>query len=197
MMKRCWTSVLLCLGTVVVIAGCAQPKITLEDLKKIPPPERPKELALLEPMVGTWTMTGDMKMAGLDQTLACGGTYTTGWECDGRVLVERAQFEVADMGDAGKMSSFSMTMYDPREKEFHTVWTMSNGETNYGEMEFDEATKTWHYEGKGYDPMTKQYKKTKGTFKMPDAGTAEWTHEEYDALGLTKMMEIKGASKRK
>lgn len=197
MMKRCWTSAMLCLCIAAAVAGCAQPKITVEMLRQMKPPERPKELAMLEPMVGSWTMSGDMKMAGLDQTLACSGTYTTGWECDGRVLVERAQFEVPDLGDAGKMSSFSMTMYDPREKEFHTVWTMSNGEVNHGEMEFDEATKTWRMEGKGWDPMTKSMKKTRGTMKMPDSSTAEWTHEEYDALGLTKMMEIKGASKRK
>lgn len=190
--RRSFIITLLC-----CVAGCAQPKLTLEDLKKMPKPERPKELAMLEPMVGSWTGTGEMIIPGLDQKLAGTGANTVAWDCDGRVLIEHFDWQMPDLGANGSMKGIVMYTFDPREKEFHMHMASSMGDMSRAEMTYDEKTKTWNIEEKGRDPMTGQPTKSRGTMKMPDNNTLEWQMTQYDAMGMTKKMEMKGTSKRK
>lgn len=185
-------------STMLCIVGCTGPKMTLEDLKKMPVPPKPAELALLDPMVGTWQSTGEMTMAGIDQKIMGRGTQTISWENDGRTLIERMKWECPDMGANGNMTAICMyTLEDAKEKEFKTVMTSNMGDMQVGEMKYNDKTKTWHMKGKGKDCMSGQMVQMKGTMTMPDPSTIEWTCEQWDAMGFNKMMSMKGTSKRK
>jgi hypothetical protein len=181
----------------VLFVGCAQPKMSLEDLKKIPKPQRPAELALLEPMVGSWTATGELIMPGIDKPLSGTGSSTMAWDCDGRVLVEHFEWQSPEMGESGTMKGLVMYTYDPRENEFNFFLADSDGQVSHGEMKFDETTKSWNVEQTGRNPMTGEKTKAKGTLRMPDNNTIEWQMVQHDSMGLTKTMEMKGTSKRK
>ncbi|MBI5762720.1 MAG: hypothetical protein HZA51_04260 [Planctomycetes bacterium] len=185
-------------STMLCIVGCTGPKMTLEDLKKMPMPPKPAELALLDPMVGTWQSTGEMTMAGIDQKIMGHGTQTISWENDGRTLVERMKWESPDMGACGTMTMMTLyTLEDAKEKEFKVVWASSMGDMTIGETKYNEKTKTWTTKGRGWDPMMKMNTQFKMSMTMPDPSTMEWTCEQWDAMGFTKMMTMKGTSKRR
>lgn len=170
--------------------------MTLEDMKQMKPPERPKELAMLEPMVGSWKATAECHMAGMDKPMSGHGTHTLQWECGGWLLVERMEWEMPDMAEMGKMIGMACYSFDPKEKEFETCWMNNFGEVADGDMRYDEASKVWHIKSDGCNRLTGQKSRSKGTMRMPDANTIEWTHVEYDASGMNKTMEMKGTSKR-
>lgn len=156
------------------------------------PPERPRELDLLEPWLGTWQDSGEFKACG-GRVIKSTGTHEISWDLDKRILIERMN---ADMGEMGKMAGLAIYSYDPREKEFDYRFYGNNGETSRGELDYNEKTKVWTMEVKGRNPMVGAFA-AKGTFSMLDRDTIEWTWKEWDALKLQKFMEGKGTVKRK
>ncbi len=171
--------------------GCAQNEMNMADMKA---PPRPAELDQLEPLVGTWEGTWECTVAGTEKPIKGSGASTSAWDVDRWVMVERM---TGDMGDMGKFSGIGVWTWDPKSKCFSNWWYDSWGSSSHGTSTYDAATKTFHTKGYGVDPMTGEKKSGKGTTKMIGRDKMEWTYTEYDGLGLTKTMEMKGTSTRK
>ncbi len=175
-----------------LLTGCQQPA---HDMEAMQPPPRPAELDELNEWAGTWHGTGDMTMYGPqgEQKMTSSGRETVKWVCDNRVLMSEMEYQ---MGDMGTMSGYSMMTYDAKEKKFKSYWFDNFGTVGEGEMWKDATTGMWIMKTEGTDPMTGSATRGKGTIKMPDANTMEWTYAEYDGWGLKKKMEFTGTSKK-
>lgn len=187
MMKRCGQMMCLCLAAAGV--GCNQPQKM--DMSAMKPPPRPAELDMLEPWVGQWASSGEMTMGG--KTMRMTGTGTIAWDCDRRVLVERAE---EDMGDMGKSSALILYSWNAKDKKFNTYYANSMGMASAGDMTYDERTKTFHMTGKGPNPMTGEMTRFDGYVSMPDNSTMDWRGKESGMWGNT-LGEFKGTAKRK
>lgn len=174
-----------------LLTGCASPKHDMSDMK---PPERAAELDKLDAFAGNWEFNIQMTMEGQNEPFACTGTSYATWECDRRLLVERVE---GDMGEMGKFHGLGIYTWDPQDKVFRTFWFSNMGEMEHGTMRYDEATHTWTMKGEGQNLVTGERTRGKGTCKASDANTMEWTGAQYDSWGWTKKMEMKGTSKRK
>ena len=72
MIRRTVSRALVPVFAGLLLPGC-MPKMTMEDMKQMMP-KRPVELDLLNPFVGTWESTGEMKFTGLDEVIQATGT---------------------------------------------------------------------------------------------------------------------------
>jgi len=187
--QKRWCMVLASVASLGVV-GC-MPKFTVEELKNMRP-ERPAELDKLNMFAGQWESTSEMKLAVLDETMHGTGTGTAAWECDGWLMVERGEYET---GELGTMDMLGVWAWDPKAKVYRNWWFNSYGEISTATARYEESTRTWRMKGKGRGPWGASV--VKGTMKMVDDDNMEWTWTEWDGLGLTKTMEIKGTSKRK
>lgn len=176
-------ALMLCIGS-----GCSQKPMDMSAMK---PPERAKELDMLEPWVGRWTSTGEFTMG--DKPMKTTGTAEISWDCDKRVLVERC---TEDMGEMGKSSSLILYTYDAKDKVFRTYYTSSMGDASAGEMKWCEKDKCWCMKAKGRDPMTGETMIWEGCFKMPDNSTMEFNMTMWDGWKMKKMGTGKGTAKR-
>src|SRR5262245_15510570 len=86
--------VLVCVGMASAVIGCNKPQKM--DPSAMRPPPRPVELDQLEPWVGSWSTSGDMTMPD-GKSMKMSGNSTIAWECDRRVLMERAEGEMEGM----------------------------------------------------------------------------------------------------
>jgi hypothetical protein len=192
-MKRCWRTLMLALCTAAATTGCQKPRHM--DPSAMQPPPRAAELDRLEQWVGTWQTTGEMK--GCDgKIMHMTGMSTVAWECDRTVLVDRMETVCEEMKDMGKMTMLSVYRWDATEKEYEMNWFDSFGTASDGDMTYNEATKTWHITGDGYNPMYRQNTHFAGSVRMPDSSTMEWIWTVWDAWKMTKLEEGKGTSKR-
>jgi len=187
-MKRWLKSVMVCMCTAAAIAGCGEPQKM--DMSKMKAPERPKELAMLDPWIGNWTATNDCTMNG--QKMTGTGTSTISWECDKWVMVERANEKMGDMN----VSALIVWSWCPKKKNFATMYYNSMGEASSGEMTWCEKDKCWCMKGKGVDAMTGQPSIFEGCMKMPDNNTIDFTWSMWDGWHLKKTGEGKGTAKR-
>ncbi len=180
---------LIALG-VVAGAGC-MPRMDIQAIKQMQP-ERPAELDRLDMLLGEWETSGEVRMAVLDEVLSVTGSNSATWELDKRMLVERAEL---DMGELGKMTGMSIWWWDARARRFRMWWFDSFGEISEAAVRYDEASQTWHMSAKGqkYGHATSG----RGTLRRIDENTLAWTWNEYDALGLIKLATMKGTSHRK
>lgn len=163
-----------------LLVGCqsAQPM----DMSQMKPPPRAPELSKLDPMVGNWESSGEMKMEGMDKPMSWKGTSHTGWEADGRILMERMDGTMG--GD--KYSGVGIWTWDDKAKLFRTWWFGSMGEVEQGTAMFDESAKLWRMKSA----------KGEGTAK-PMGDTVEWSFAETSGgLFPKKTMEMKGIGKR-
>lgn len=190
MMKRCWTSVMLCLCIAAAVSGCGQPQKM--DMSAMKPPERPKELDQLEPWVGNWTTSGEGTWEG--KPMKATGTSSITWECDRMVLVGRGEEDSEGMG---KSSMLEVYTWNPKTKRFNAHYFNSMGVESHGDMTYDANTKTHHITGKGPDPMTGKTTIFEGDSKMIDSNTYEWTWAMWDGWKIKKTGEGKGTMKRK
>jgi hypothetical protein len=165
------------------------------DPSAMKPPARPAELDRLEPWVGTWQSTGEMKMSD-GKTMHMTGTFTIGWECDRTVLVERMEETCDEMKDMGKIYGLIVFTWDAHEKEYETAFFNNMSMSADGDMKYNEATKTWTMTGEGYNPMLGQKTHWIGKITMPDSSTMEWTWTTWDAWKMKKLEEGKGTAKR-
>ena len=179
------------LMTVVLGTGCLTPRFDLETVKQLIH-NRPEELNALNMLVGRWETTGEVKMIGMDEPIQTKGTGYAEWECDGRILVDRSEY---DMGVMGPMSGVSIWTWDAAKKQYRMRWYDSFGETAAGTARYDEAARTWHFKNRGRSSLCNVI--SKGTIKWIDENTLAWTYDQWDAWGLLKFSTMKGTSQRK
>ena len=155
-------------------------------------PQRPAELDHLNAFVGKWEMDGECRMAGMEEELKTHGTSDMQWHGDKWFLVGNWIFT---MGDLGETTGLETWTYDIKAKKFRSTWTDSMGAIGMGTSRYDEKNKTWHMQAKGYGPWGTST--GKGSVKMIDDNTMEWTWAEYAMGGLMKTMDMTGTSRRK
>jgi hypothetical protein len=173
------------------LTGCQQPKMDLAEMMK--PPPRPAELDQLNPFVGTWEGTWEMSMKGAEKPLTGKGTDKFAWDVDKWVMTEHME----GTAENHKMLGTGLWIWDAQAKLFRYGSTDNYGMVVTGTGRYDAKTKTWHMKGTSQDTVRGQKSSGEGTLKMPDANTMEWSWAEWDALHLSKMMEMKGTSHRK
>lgn len=191
-MKRMEPSLMVCLGAAALLAGCAQPKMDPAAMK---PPERPTELNMLDPWVGTWQVDGEMTMPD-GTTMKSTGTANIAWECDRHILVERMEASSPEMKDMGKMYGMIVYSWDAKDKEFDTVYFNNMNMIADGDMKYDEATRTWTMTGEGYNPMAGQNTHWVGEMKMTDNNTMDYTWTTWDSWKMKKLEWGKGTARK-
>jgi hypothetical protein len=188
MFQRSARVLVLVLGAVVLLAGCA-PKITMEDLKKMMP-ERPAELDKLSVFTGTWDAEGECKMPGLDETLKVTGTSECKWDESNWYIVEHSTFK---MGDLDEMHGMGAWTYDAHSKKYRDTWVDTMGAVGAGEAWICPKTDVWKFHGTSHGPSGETW--GKGYIKFVDDKTMEWSFTEYS--GLMKTMEMTGTSRKR
>ncbi len=174
-------------GVAVLVTGC-MPKMTIEELKEMMP-QRPAELDKLNAFAGNWTMEGEARMAGLDEVLKTSGSSESKWEGDGWYLVGRLVFSMGELGETQGLETWT---YDTKSRKYRSTWVDSMGSIGTGESTHDEKTNTWQFKANMYGPFGRST--GKGTARVVDDNTLEWTWTEYS--GLMKTMEMTGTSRR-
>ncbi len=186
---------MLALGMVglwsVMLVGCQPSEEEMATMFKQPP--RPAELDRLEAWVGTWKADVEVKMPGTDETHTGQGQNTTEWAADKWMLVEHWEH---DMGETDKMKGASLMWWDPHSEKYRMAWTDNYGGHATGTMTYNEKTGVWKGKAKSKDGKTGSTTIGKWTSEFTNPSTIEWTWEEYDGLGLFKILEVSGTSKR-
>lgn len=178
----------LCL---VTMTACSAPPMSFEAMKAMMLPRSP-ELDALEMLAGDWTTEGQVQFIGMDEPITTTGTSSAAWACDKRFLIDRSEY---DMGPLGPMTGVSIWGWDPQRKHFVFWWFDGFGERATGTARYDKNAKVWHIITRGQS--TRCNVKSKGTIKMIDANTLEWTWEQWSAWGFLKYADMKGVSRRK
>jgi len=170
-------------------AGC-MPKMSIEQIKAMQP-VRPPQLDRLDMLLGKWETSGEVRMTVLDGVLSTSGSNEATWAMDKRFLVDRADL---NMGELGAMTGMSIWTWDPTVRKYRMWWFDSFGETSEATASYNETTRTWHMKARGqkYGHATTG----KGTLRQIDENTLEWTWKEYAGLGLIKLADMKGISRR-
>ena len=174
----------------LVLTGC-MPKMTVEEMKSMMP-QRPAELDVLDAFAGKWEMEGEARMAMLDEPIKTSGTSDMKWEGNGWYLVGRASFTMEGLDD---MTGLEAWTYDTHSKKYRSTWIDSMGSIGVGTAKYDDETRTWHMRAKSHSPFGKS--KMKGTARLIDDDTIEWSMTEYAMGGLMKTMEWSGTSRRR
>ena len=181
--------VLLCFGLV----GCQ----TDFDMAEMAAKQRarPAELDQLEPFIGNWSSTTECKMMmGSSDAMQGTGTGKNEWAVNKRYLVGHM---TADMGgEMGSMNGVEVWTWDPSIRKFRTWWFDDWGTNGRGTAKYDEKSDTWRMRGKIHNTVEGRNTTFRGSVKMVDNDTMEWTWAEYYGLGLFKFLEMTGTSKR-
>lgn len=173
------------------LVGCQQPKMDLE--KMMTPPARPPELDQLNPFVGTWEGTWEMKTKGTDKPVTGKGTDVFAWDADRWVMVERADGTM----NGHRMVGTGLWVWDPQAKLFCYTSSDNYGMIMTGTCRYDAKTGIWHMKGRTRDTVRGEQSVGEGTLKMVDANTMEWNFAGWDSLHLVRYMEFSGTSRRK
>jgi hypothetical protein len=199
---------LIVLVAAAFTVGCAQPQDQMcMDMKK---PEVPKEMAKLQPFVGSWTGTGEMvkptkeemkkameKMpppkpgaeAPKEMPTKFAGAGKYEWALGGMYLKSEGWHE---MGEGQRATEVSYTTWDPKAGKFH-MWSVDDwGNRGEGWLTLDADGKTFHVKGQmcSLDGKTMSYE---GQMTVVNADTMEWT---WKMAGPGGGMEYKGLDKR-
>lgn len=191
MSKRTTSHTLVVLCAVVMGSGC-MPKMTMDEMKHMKPERPTAALAHLNHFAGHWVGEGEMTMAGLDEVIKSTSSMDGRWEGDGWYLVINGTFK---MGELGEMKATETWTYDTHDKLYRSTWVDSMGSVGTGKSTYDESTRTWKMTAVSHGPFGKTT--MKGTAKMIDDNTMEWTWAEYAMGGLMKTMEMKGTNRRR
>ena len=172
--------------------GCGEPTAEMEGGGH---PPRPAELARLDMFVGSWEGTAEITMSGEDEAMTSTGKNEVTWELGDRFLVHELEFE---MGEHGTMEGVEVWTWDSRAKTYRTWWFSSIGEYAQGTAEYDEESGEWLTKGAGTNPMTGKPSYGKGTIKIADDNSMEWTWTEWDNMfHLGSPTTMKGKSTKK
>jgi hypothetical protein len=170
------------------------PKMDLETLRDMQP-SRPAELDRLAPFIGRWEGKGELKMSVLDEVLPMTGISENSWDCDGWCMVERDHYE---MGDLGSVTDVSVWTWDAKARTFRIARFDSVGGAAAGTADYDERSQCWKLKSGTRTPWGKM--QSRGTVRMVDEDTVEWTWDEWpgwDWLRLFKIAEMKGTNQRR
>ncbi len=170
--------------------GC-QPPTDEEIAEMMKQPPRPPELDRLNAWVGSWSGDALVKMPDGKEKKGS-GSNTTAWAADNWILVENWQHT---MGEHDVMKGVSLIWWDNNKKKYRMAAADNYGGHGEGSFKYDEATNTWNMKGEMVDGKTGNETHGKGTVKMTDESTMEWTYTEYGPLGM-KMFEVSGTSKK-
>lgn len=192
MNSRAFPCLVLAFAANMLATGC-MPKMTVEEMKAMTP-QRPPELDRLEAFVGEWEYTATSTMACLDGEFESTGTGESHWGGDKAFVVNRGVFNMPVFGD-DPMEGLETWTYDSHDKVYRSTWVDSMGSSGTGVGRFNEKTNTWTFRASSHGPFGPA--KHRGTMKIIDSDTMEWTWTEYAMGGLMKTMEMTGVSRRK
>ena len=187
MFRRSAGLVVLGLCALLGLTGC-MPHMTVAEMKD-KMPKRPAELDRLNAFVGKWQGDGEARFTMLDEPLKFTGTSESKWEGDKWYVVGRAVMKMADFPETQALETWT---YDINAKKYRSTFVDSMGMTGMGEARYDEQAKTWHMTANSYGPWGQS--QMNGTLRFINADTMEWNMTE--CMGLTKIMDMKGTSKR-
>ncbi len=181
----------VCGVALAALAGCKShmdPKAMAEMMKQ---PARPIELDRLNAFVGSWSGTAQGNVMG-QEFKDSKGRHSFRWDADRWVLVENWEHE---MGPDQTMKGINLMWWDAGSNCYRMSSASNFGDHSRGTSTYDEATGTWHMKADSWD---RDGRKScgKGTMKLTDARSMEWSWTETDSLGLTTYMTITGTSQR-
>ncbi len=184
MIRKSMQAVFFLAATAMV--GCAP---DMEDMEMMP--QRPPALDQLDVFMGTWSGEMEMMFKGMDAPMTATGTFTHEWDCDNWVMVGHGE---ANMGGE-MMKSMEIWMWDDKARKFRT-FHFYGGQTGNGTAWYDADDRLWRMKGSSRNLMNGMKTRGKGTMKMTNQDTMEWTWDEYDGTGLMKFGTMKGTSHR-
>ncbi len=181
------------------VAGChARTMIIFEDgMPPIPAKPAPfPQMKMLEPMVGTWTSSGEMVDPDPEEIRAMlpesdranfkssfGGGSTNKMILDGAVFQTEGWYE---MPDNQKGTYIEMWTWDPCKQAFRTWFTSNYLETGTGWATPSADGRCFHVRGSAYDANCMK-KKFEGCMCIPDNDTTEWHFTEKGPMGRMTM----------
>ncbi|MBL8878971.1 MAG: DUF1579 family protein [Phycisphaerales bacterium] len=182
------------LAGLAAFAGCKAPEFTVDAMREHFPP-RATELDMLNPLIGTWDMEGQMKPNDDKTTpLKMKASMTFQWDCDKRLLVGRMEGKVEN---ELQMHALEVWSWDPASKSFLMTWQDGSGHIGKGHAKWDSAKREFKMSAKGKDLNSGADYVGKGVMKLVDDRTMEMTWSDYDGLGLFKMFDHTGTAKKR
>lgn len=135
-------------------------------------PDRPAELDVLEPLIGTWDAVSIAKPAvWTPQEKRITSTVTREWILNGRFVFDHS---VHSSGE----ESHALISFDPQGKEYRGWWFNSEGHRNTNRGQWDAATKTFSYQTEPDDG-----KITRSIVRLITPDQHEWQIKVTDAAG--------------
>jgi hypothetical protein len=171
------------------LAGCQKPDMS----EMMQAPARPAEMERLAQFVGTWEVTGTMKMAGSDESTTGQGTSTVGWGADGWVLVEQMEYT---MGQDQKMHGTGVWWWDGQAKVYRNQWYDSFGSVGEGTIRWDDDAQTWRMKGKSCSSVDGSRTVGEGWIRFEGPNRQNWHWTEWNSWKTKKLFEMDGVSKR-
>jgi len=177
-----------------LLFGC---KSSCKDMGGWAKPPRPEVLDQLQPLIGSWESSFEIRTAGSEEVIVGSSTHTVLWDIDRRVLIDRM---TAELGDGEKMEGLGLWTWDPKRKVFSTWWLDDHGAIDTGTAEYDEKASTWKL--KGVSSKAGRVLLTDGSTTFIDENTQRWSFREWipwwgTRWKLAKVVEFSGTSVRK
>lgn len=188
-----------------LVAGCHGRSFMVIERDMPPMPTKPApfpEMKMLEPMVGTWTGSGEMLEPDPETIKAMmpeserakfkstfGGGSTSKWELDGTVLRSEGWYE---MPDNQKGSYIEYWTWCPKAGKFRTWFSSDWSESGNGWVTPSADGRCFQMKGSSCDAMGNT-KKFEGCMCLPNNDTMEWDFTEKGPMGRFRMH---GTSKR-
>lgn len=189
------------------VAGCHGRSFMVIGQDMPPMPAKPApfpEMKMLEPMVGTWTGSGEMIEPNPEEMRAMmpegerdkfkatfAGGSTSKWILGGAVLQSEGWYEMP--GDQ-KGTYVEMWTWDPREGRFRTWFSSDFLETGAGWATPSADGRCFHVKGTSYDAMCNR-KKFEGCMCLPNNDTMEWHFTEKGPMGRFTMHGVSNRQK--
>lgn len=187
--RRMYGAGMLVLGA-TMLTGC-RASMSIEDMKEMKP-ERPAAMNELNFLVGEWEGTGEAQMGDMDRTLKTTSTSTISWDLDDMVLVERGKFNMEEFDE--DMEGINIWTYDGKPGRYRTYWADSMGGSATGTARYHERSDTWRFKSRIDTPHGTIT--GKGTMRLIDNNTMEWTWSESAMMGLIKISDFSGTARR-
>lgn len=181
------------MAAAVCLLGCQPPEIDFEAMAA-KQRARPSELNQLDFLVGKWSSTTQATMPGSEEVMRGSCDSETSWGVNKRYLVTKFDADLG--GDMGGMAGLEIWTWDPSINRYRTWWFDDWGVTGEGTAWYEPKGAVWRIEASMYNTVEGQKTTAKGTMRVVDRDTIEWTWAEYDALGLIKYYEMNGTQTR-
>ncbi|MGE3180047.1 MAG: DUF1579 family protein [Phycisphaerae bacterium] len=187
---RSRTIALLAAAGAFLLTGCSTSTFSMDEIRA-QLTTKPAHLNVLNMLQGTWTTEGTIEFIGQDAPARVTGRSTAEWDCDGRVLIDHSDYDIADFGP---MRGVSIWTADEKPGTFQIHWFDSFGETATGTARWEASTRTLKIRTKGKNALCNVV--NDGTVRQIDPNTLEWTWEQHDATRIVRYSTMRGTSKR-